>query len=363
MERHRPVFMPGPCLKKRPPPVAFFLLVPAFCRRTPSYLQTPFKMKLRHAMIGLVLAMAAGCDKMEQDIDGQMLSINDDPAYLLPDANGYIDLPSRIISPGKIRVEITGTTRNGELTDLGKGLLQYVRFKGNSTGKDAFSFRVFSDGNKILGEDTIDIITPADTTSLPCKYVYTRGDSARGVTGPITVDVAANDYSCSGSLTITVNVAPQHGTASVVGNKIHYVPGPSFAGHDNLLYKAANADPSVIPGYAMLWIVGTDTTSTPGPGPVPGCLPKAIADLFSKPLNDTTTMFLDVLANDIKCDSVVTLQVLPGLGPHRGTAWVDNVSNKIAYKNFANVNIADTLWYEFGGQHGGGVARVIIKRQ
>jgi hypothetical protein len=318
-------------------------------------------MKLGHAVIGLALALAAGCDTMEQDIDGQVLSINDDPAYLLPDHNGYIDLPSRIISPGKIRVEITGATRNGELADLGKGLLQYTRFKGNHSGNDSFSFRVFSDGNKILGEDTIDIITPADTTSLPCKYVYTRGDSVRNVTGPVTVDVAANDYSCSAAITITINVAPEHGTAAVVNNKIHYVPGNSFTGHDNLLYKATTVDPSVV-GYGMVRFLGPDTVSNPGPDPDPGCLPKAMADLFSKPLNDTTTIFLDVLANDIKCDNEVTLQVLPGLGPHRGTARVDNVRNKIAYRNFPNVNIADTLWYEFNGQHGGGVAKVIIKR-
>jgi hypothetical protein len=314
-------------------------------------------------MIGLALATAAGCDTMEPDIDGHALSINDDPAYFLPDSHGYIDLPSRIISPGKIRVEIVGSTRNGELKDLGKGLLQYTRFTGNSSKNDSFSFRVFSGDNKILGQDTIDIITPSDTSQLPCKYVYTRGDSARDVTGPITYDVLANDFSCAGPLTISVNVAPEHGTASVVGNKIYYVPYSSFPGRDNLLYKATTADASVVPGYAMLWLNAPDTVSNPEPDTDPSCFAKANADLFSKPLNDTTTIFLDVLANDIKCDSDVTLQILPGLGPHRGTAWADNVKKKIAYKNLPTVNIADTLWYEFNGQHGGGVAKVIIKRQ
>jgi hypothetical protein len=192
----------------------------------------------------------------------------------------------------------------------------------------------------------------------------------KNVIGPVTVDVIANDYSCSAALTVSINVAPEHGTATIVGNKIKYTPGASFAGYDNLLYKAVTSDPSMPAGYAMLAIRGPgagvhppDVTSPPDSVSNPGCLPKALADLFFKPVNDTSAIFLDVLANDVTCDSTVTLQVLPGLGPHRGTAWVDNVRRKIGYRNFPNVNVGDTLWYEFGGQHGGGVAKVIIKRQ
>lgn len=311
-------------------------------------------MKLRHTMIGLALALAAGCDTMEQDVDGKTLSINDDPAYFLADNNGYIDLPSRIISPGKIKVEIVGSTRNGELKDLGKGLLQYSRFKGNSSDNDSFSFRVFSGDNKILGEDTIDIITPSDTTSLPCKYVYTRNDSARNVIGPVTVDVAANDYSCSVPTTITINVAPEHGTASVVGNKIHYVPGSSFAGHDNLLYKATTADPSVL-GYGMVRFIGPDTVANPG------CVPVAANDLFYKPRNDTSLIYLDVLANDVLCDSLSNFTITDH--PGFGTAFVNMISKKIGYRNAPNLNFDDTLRYQICAGSSCATARTIIKRQ
>jgi len=320
-------------------------------------------------MLAIILALGAGCDTMENDPDGQLLSINNDPAYFLPGGDGFIDLGARIVSPGKIKVEITGSTRHGELKDLGKGLLQYS--PKSNTRNDSFSFRVLSNDNKIIGQDSIGIIIPTDTTQLPCKFVYTRTDTVKNVTGPVTVDVLANDHACSATLTVSINVAPEHGTAVMVGNKIMYTPGSTFAGYDNLLYKAVTSNPSVPPGYAMLAIRGVgagvnkpditnqpDTTATN-----PGCFAKANADLFTKPLNDTTTIFLDVLANDVKCDSAVELQVLTGLGPHYGTAWADNVRGKIAYKNLPTSNKTDTLWYEFGAKHGGGVAKVIIKRQ
>lgn len=302
-------------------------------------------MKLKHAMISLVVALAAGCDTMDQDADGQMLSINNEPAYFLPNSDGFIDLGERIVSPGTVRVEITGTTRNGSLKDLGKGLLQYSPSKGST--HDSFQFRVFSNENKVIGEDSIGIIIPGDTTTLPCA-VYTRPDSALNVTGAVTIDVAANDYSCSTPLTISVNVAAEHGTATVVGNKIHYVPNTSFEGRDQLLYKAVSSDPSMNPGYNMIWIFGPDSVK---------CQTIAYDDIFYKPFNDTTLVYLDVLANDNICNDSL---IMVTRNPHYGNAFADNNRRKIGYRNTVNPNHDDTLFYQVGSSS---QTRVIIKRQ
>jgi hypothetical protein len=300
------------------------------------------------------MLLAAGCDAIEQDPDGQLLSINNDPAYFLPGSDGYIDLASRIVSPGSVRMEITGSTRNGVLKDLGKGLLQYTP-SGKNSRNDSFQFRVLSNDNKILGEDSIGIIIPTDTTNLPCAGVFTRPDSARNVTGPVTIDVIANDYSCLAALSVTINVAPEHGTATIVGNKIQYTPGASFAGRDNLLYKAATSDPLMPAGYGMLRITGLDSVSNPN------CTPVAIDDLFPKPKNDTTAIFLNVLVNDTVCDSVSTLAITSY--PSFGTAWVDNNLKKIKYRNAPTTNFDDTLRYKFCGPGGCATAKAIIKRQ
>lgn len=301
-------------------------------------------------MVSLALVLAAGCDTIEQDIDGKTLSINNDPAYFLPGSGGYIDLGARIISPGKVRVEITGPTSNGELKDLGKGLLLYSPFKGSKVN-DSFRFKVFSDDNRVLGEDSIGIIIPSDTSKLPCA-VFPKNDSVRNVTSTVTADVAANDYSCSIPLSISINVAPMHGSASVVGNKIVYTPGTSFMGHDNILYKATPSDPSMLAGYALLSIIGPDTVNIN-----PECISRPQNDLFHKAFNDSSLMYLNVLANDSLCtDSTIAIIQ----GPRFGTAQVYNGIRKITYRNSITMNFDDTLVYRVGGA--GGVARVIIKR-
>jgi len=304
-------------------------------------------MKLRHAIFGLALAFAAGCDTMDQDADGQLLSVNNEPAYLFGD--GIIDLQSRIIYPGKVKVEITGSTRNGVLQDLGKGLIQYSRT--NNSNHDSFRFRVLGSDDRLLREDSIGIIIPTDSTQLPCKYVYASGDTATNVTGPITVNVLANDYSCSDPLTLSISTQPAFGTASVVGNKIHYVPYAGFAGSDFLLYKATSSDPSVIPGWAFLRIYGTNYD----------CVPVAVDDLFYKPLNDTSEMALDILANDILCDSVPN--VIIGVNPHYGKAWYNATTKKILYRNFQASNHDDTLRYNVCSALECTVATAVIKRQ
>jgi hypothetical protein len=318
-------------------------------------------MKIKHITIGLLVALAAGCDTMEQDVDGSTLKVNNETAYFLPGSDGYIDLGSRVVAPGKVTVEITGSTQKGVLKDLGRGLLQYSPNKGSS--HDFFRFRVLSSNNQVIAEDTIGISIPSDTTKLPCKWVYTRNDSVKNVSGPVTVNVVNNDYACSGSLLISIDVAPDHGMATVIGNQIHYIPNSTFAGSDQLLYKALSTDPSLVAGYAMVRFLGadsipSDTTGVTPPDTTKLCISRPQNDLFFKPLNDSSLMFLNVLANDSICsDSTITITQFP----HHGNAFVNNGIRKIGYRNSISSNVDDTLLYQLGGTSG--VARVIIKRQ
>lgn len=308
-------------------------------------------MKFRHAMIGLALALAAGCDTMEQDVDGNTLSINNDPAYFL-EGGGVIDLTSRIVSPGKIRVEITTTTNNGELTDLGKGLLQYSPFKGST--KDRFKFRVFSDNNRVLADDSIGIIIPGDTTQLPCNTVYVRNDSVPNVSGTVMIDAAANDYACGAKLYLSIQTAAQHGSATIADGKIRYQPDETFTGTDQFMYRAVIVGHVETAAYGTVWIMGT------GSGSNPNCTTLAVDDLFYKPKNDTASKALDILANDTLCDSTVNVTITSS--PHYGTAYYDTNIKKIWYRNVAGLNIDDTLRYMACGTGGCSAARAIIKR-
>ncbi|MEI9920589.1 MAG: Ig-like domain-containing protein [Bacteroidota bacterium] len=311
-------------------------------------------MNLRTSLIGLFLVLAIGCDTMENDVDGNALKVNNEP-ITMSSKGGIIDLGARIVYPGKVKVEVTTTTQHGALTDLGKGLLQYMPFKGSS--KDSFGFRVFNSSNQILREDSIGIIIPGDSTSNPvdsvsaaCRFVLAKNDSVINVTAAITIDVAANDSTCADSLTITIDLPPHFGTASVIGNKIHYVPAAGFAGVDYLLYKATPNNPNMVEGYAYVRIYGTNWN----------CTPQAVDDLFYKPLNDTSAIWLDVLANDTLCDSIPN--VVLGNAPRYGYAWYDPTAKKIGYRNLPASNNTDSLLYNLCGGVACTHAWVIVKR-
>ncbi len=56
-----------------------------------------------------------------------------------------------------------------------------------------------------------------------------------------TINVLANDTDCSGNLlTVSLLSNPHHGTASVVGNKVAYMPALNFLGLDSIYYKDTN---------------------------------------------------------------------------------------------------------------------------
>lgn len=302
-------------------------------------------------MVSLLVAAAAGCDTMEQDVDGSTLSINNEPAYFLPDGGGVIDLGSRIVSPGTIRVEITTSTSNGNLQDLGKGLLQYAPFKGST--KDYFKFRVYSGSNRILADDSIGIVIPTDTAQLPCTKVYVRNDSVVNVTGTIIIDVSANDYACGQAVHITRETDAQHGIATILDGKIRYQPNETFTGTDQFMYRSVVVGHVETAGYGMVYITKAGSGSNT-------CTPLAVDDLFYKAKSDTTSKSLDVLSNDTVCGNTVNVTITTT--PHYGSAYWDSNNKVIWYRNVAGVTTDDTLRYMACGSQGCSAARAIIKR-
>lgn len=56
------------------------------------------------------------------------------------------------------------------------------------------------------------------------------------------VDVLANDTVSSGALTVSAVTAPMHGSASIVGTSIQYIPTAGYFGPDTLTYTARASD-------------------------------------------------------------------------------------------------------------------------
>ncbi len=270
----------------------------------------------------LAVLILAGCDLNEQDADRGTVSINNEPVYLRPRSSGIIDLNSRILTPAKIRIEVTGLTRQGSLTEMGNGLLQYSPFVGNQL-KDSFRFAIFNASNQMVDSDTIGIIVTSDTTSRPCA-LYAYDDYRYNITGPSTIDVRINDSFCNGTTLLSIHNSgpdspPHFGAARVENDRVVYTPSASYPGSDKVIYKLTSSNPSIAPAYGILYVTSGNI-----------CIPKTTDDTYttSARLSKNQKITIDVLANDKQCD-VKFKQLSISLTPKFGKASI--VDNRVVY--------------------------------
>ena len=68
------------------------------------------------------------CDVLEPDVDvlKPEVSLREDQIFVFSNSSALIDLNSKVKTNKPVRLSITSSTRYGELSDLGKGLLQYT---------------------------------------------------------------------------------------------------------------------------------------------------------------------------------------------------------------------------------------------
>src|SRR5688572_22836495 len=88
----------------------------------------------------------SGCDTLESDPDNlnPQTGLTGEEVFVLANSPAFIDLNSKVQSNVSARIAVTSDTRNGTLTDLGKGILQYSPSVGNSSARDGFEFTVYS---------------------------------------------------------------------------------------------------------------------------------------------------------------------------------------------------------------------------
>ncbi len=172
-------------------------------------------------------------------------------------------------------------------------------------------------------------------TAPPAPTVV--ADSASTSSGTsVDVDVLANDVANGGSLdssSLSVTVAPAHGTATVVGGQLRYAPAPGYSGTDTLTYRVCNT----------LGVCGTATvtitvTAPPVAGPDSASVPTAVATL------------IDVLANDSSAASYPLTITSLGSAVH-GSVTV--VGGQVRYVSAAGYRGPDSFTYTISDGHGG----------
>ncbi len=203
------------------------------------------------------------CDILESDPDvvTPNTEISGDEVVVMANSTSFIDLNSKVTTNVPARIAVTSDARNGNLTDIGKGLLQYSPSVGSKRANDSFEFTVYTLNNEVIKRDTIVIRIENDSTNLPCN-IYPAPDYVYGVSqDSVIVNVTANDIICGGPVNLSVfkpdnSFPPNFGYAALSGNKIIYNPGPSFTGTDKIIYKLTAAADSSRYAYGVVYIIG-----------------------------------------------------------------------------------------------------------
>lgn len=282
------------------------------------------------------------CDPLESDPDILLptTDITDKEIYVLANGTSFIDLNNKLQTNIPARIAVTSEPLHGELTDLGKGILQYAPSIGTINARDIFEVTVFALNNDIVKKDTVIIHIENDSANLPCN-IYPQPDFIYGVLDSVLINVTNNDIICGGSVRLSVfkpdaQFPPRFGHVEVVGDKIKYTPGNNFNGTDNILYKLTSVSDTTRYAYGMVYLVGDSA-----------CTPTLHEDhyIFSEFYVDSLVT-LPVLANDTLCYAAGQYQMNLKSTPSFGHAFP--ISNGFSYKVPPSVNFpfTDQFTYE-----------------
>ena len=301
---------------------------------------------LRSAMLVLFgSAMLFSCDVLESDPDVIVpdTHVDDADVVILANNPALIDLNTKIKTNVPAKLAITSEVKYGKMTDLGKGLIQYLPQVGSKKAVDRFEVTMYGQNNNIIKKDTIVIRIENDTANLPCN-IYAVADYVYGVTAQtpsVLIDVTDNDIICGGPVRLSIykpddSFPPVIGTAEVVENSIRYTPAFNYNGKDAIIYRLSAVSDTSRYAYGIVYISGDSLCSS---------IAKDDHFNFFQGSADSTLM-LPVFKNDSLCTPIDQYQVTVKTQPQRGQVLV--VQGGISYKANLPINLPfrDEFIYE-----------------
>ena len=205
-------------------------------------------------------------------------------------------------------------------------------------------------------------LTITGTNDGPVANPETR---ATGEDTTILINVLANDSDVDDGavLTVTAASAPDgHGTASVVGNQVHFDPSDAL--------KAGESEVVVV-GYTIKDEHGATASSTITVT-VTGANDGPVANADARATSETSAIVIDVLANDVDVDHDAVLTVVAASGP-AGQGAVSIVENQVRFDpgsdfdylasgESATVTLNYTIQDEFGVQSSSTITVTVLGR-
>ncbi|MEZ4866434.1 MAG: Ig-like domain-containing protein [Caldilineaceae bacterium] len=160
---------------------------------------------------------------------------------------------------GTLTITAVGKPQFGAATTDGKSVTYTP--SANFTGTDTFSY-VVSDGKG--GTSTGSVTVTVNGPGGPNQPPTATNDAA--VTAPgvaVLIDVLANDSDANGdALSISIDGAPQHGTAVVQNGKVLYTPNAGFSGADSFTYIISDGHGGTATGSVTVTVKGPSGGAT-----------------------------------------------------------------------------------------------------
>jgi hypothetical protein len=192
------------------------------------------------------------------------------------------------------------------------------------TGVDRFSYSI-ADGHGGTASANVTL-----TVQVPPPPVALDDEATTPFATEVLIDVLANDRDPSGfPLAITSVGAAAHGTATVAGASIRYVPAADFIGDDSFGYAIVNGHGGVAAATVTVTVLGPQGSFL------------ARNDTAQTPL--ATAVVIDVLANDVAPNGT-TLALQSVTTPAHGIAEITS-GNRVRYTPAANFTGDDTFNY------------------
>ncbi|MEJ1242148.1 hypothetical protein WBG78_28630 [Chryseolinea sp. T2] len=190
-------------------------------------------------LLPLLLFMSCDSFKEDQLIEGGIQTVND--YYTVPTLAVVIDLRGLISTTFETTtVSIAQRPLKGQISQLDFKTFTYRPFDSFTEGVDQFIVTQVAAGREIAKHIVkVHVVSPEN---LPCTTIAVEDRREIEKGKQVIIPVMDNDKFCNepSNYTVSIDLQPQKGTATLVDNTIVYMAGPDFSAYDRLTYRLAS---------------------------------------------------------------------------------------------------------------------------
>lgn len=240
------------------------------------------------------------------------------------------DTPSAVVIPvvidrdkkDRFTFAIVSQPAHGSAAVVGDGLVYTPN--PNFNGADSFTFRATDrKGRSVIGTASVTVNPVNDAPTVASVSITTDEDTQSAPVSPAVTDADSGD-----NYIVSIDSQPAHGSASVAGNRLIYVPAQNYNGPDSFTLRVTDA--GGLSAAAMATVIVNPVNDAPT---------FASAGI----LTDEDTASAPVAPNVVDADTGDTFTFTVLSQPGNGSAQI--MDNRLVYTPAPNFNGADSFTF------------------